>query len=165
MIVTDTSALISLATTDVFGTFLDEFEIHTTETVVQELEETATYDDQHGAAASAVLDSVDDDHISVYAPANASIESTRIDPGEASCLAIERELHPDFLLTDDLRALPELQTLSEAQVAISPIVLRALVKRGCLTNEAAQAQLDLLSRTRGWLGTPIFHRAQQLFED
>lgn len=34
-----------------------------------------------------------------------------------------------------------------------------------VTNEEARAQLDLLIKTRGWLGTPIFHRARKLFED
>lgn len=163
MIVADTSALISLATTDVLETVLDEFELHTTEAVVTELEETASYDDQHGTAAAAVLEALD--CVTVHESEDASLETSRIDQGEASCLALEAALEPAFLLTDDLRALPELQALSNAQVAISPIVLRALVKRDVLTNEEARNQLATLIRTRDWLGTPIYRRALELFED
>lgn len=163
MIVADTSALISLATTDVLETVLQEFDIHTTETVVSELEETATYDDQHGTAAAVVLECLDEVNVHTYD--DPSLETSRIDEGEASCLALEADMEPTFLLTDDLQAVPELQALSDATVAISPIVLRALVTREALTNEEAKAQLDTLIRTRDWLGTPIYRRAQQLFED
>lgn len=163
MIVADTSALISLATTDVLEIVLEAFEIHTTETVVTELEETAAYDDTHGTAATAVLEAIDG--VYVHESEDASLETSRIDQGEASCLALESTREPAFLLTDDLRALPELQTLSDAQVAISPIVLRALVTRDVLTNEDARVQLDTLIRTRDWLGTPIYRRAQEWFEE
>jgi hypothetical protein len=63
-----------------------------------------------------------------------------------------------------VRALPELQALSDAQVAVSPIALRALVIRGLITNEEARDQLDQLLRTRDWLESPIYRRAQQLFD-
>jgi rRNA-processing protein FCF1 len=38
MIVADTSALISIAAINLLDTFLTEFDIHTTETVIEELE-------------------------------------------------------------------------------------------------------------------------------
>lgn len=50
MIVSDTSSLISLATGDLLEVFLKEFEVHTTETVMRELEETQEYDDIHATA-------------------------------------------------------------------------------------------------------------------
>lgn len=162
MLVADTSALISLATTDVFETVLAEFEIHTTETVVQELEATATFADAHGTAATVVLEHID--RLTIHDRVDTSLESSRIDPGEASCLALEREIGAAFFLTDDLRALPELQAGSTATVAISPIVLRALVKRDALSDQEAAAQLDHVIETRGWLGTPIYRRAKRLFE-
>ena len=59
MIVSDTSSLILLATGDLLGVFLDEFKVHTTETVIQELEETQEYDDIHATAAEEVLDNID----------------------------------------------------------------------------------------------------------
>lgn len=162
MIVADTSALISLATADVLPTVLDEFDIHTTQAVVNELKETAEYDDSHGIAATHVLDHLTT--ITVH-ETTGDVQSTRIDDGETSCLALEHEIDASFFLTDDLRALPELQTLTEAQVAISPIVLRALVKRGILTNDEATDRLDQIAMTRDWIGAPIYRRAHDLFHE
>lgn len=163
MIVADTSALVSLATANTLEHVLDEFDVHTTATVVAELEDTAAYDDAHAQGADHVLQQLDG--ITVHEVDDIGVQSSRIDEGEASCLALEDELDPSFLLTDDLRALPELQTLTDAQVAISPIVLKALVKRTVFTDSEAKERLDRLAETRDWLGAPIYRRAQALFDD
>lgn len=163
MIVADTSALISLTIADSLITVLDEYDVHTTQTVVDELEDTAAYDDSHGQAAANALHHVD--QMTVHEATDPSVSSTRIDDGEASCLALADELEAAFLLTDDLRALPELQAVTEAQVAISPIVLKALVTRNVFTKAEAEERLDHLAATRDWLGAPIYRRAQQLFND
>lgn len=163
MIVADTSALISLSTADVLETVLAEFEVHTTTDVVDELEETAEYDEVHGSAAAAVVEQIDG--LTVHGAQNASIRSSRIDAGEASCLALDQDISPEFLITDDLRALPELQTVATADVAISPIVLKALVRRDVLNREEARSKLDRLAHSRDWLGAPIYRRARRLFDE
>lgn len=163
MIVVDTSALISLSIADSLTTVLDEYDVHTTQIVAEELEDTAAYDDSHGQAADDVLHHVD--QMTVHEATDPAVSSTRIDDGEASCLALADELGTAFLLTDDLRALPELQAVTDAQVAISPIVLTALVTRNVLTTAEAEERLDRLAETRDWLGAPIYRRAQQLFND
>lgn len=161
MIVADTSALVSLATVDVLDTVLAEFEVHTTEPVVEELEDTADYEDRHGEAARAVLD--DRDRFESHEMAE-TLESSRIDSGEGSCALLTRRLDAEFLITDDLRALPELQAASDAEVAFSPILLKALVKRDVLETERALTKLDRLAEQRSWLGQPIYRRARDLFE-
>ena len=161
MIVDDTSALVSLASVHVLDTVLTEFDVHTTETVVGELEDTAAYDDRHGDAAQVVLDSrerLDSHEIAER------LESSRIDRGEGSCALLTRAIDAEFLITDDLRALPELQTASDAEVAISPIVLKALVERGTIETGEALEKLDRLAQQRSWLGQPIYTRARDLFE-
>lgn len=162
MIVADTSALVSLATVDVLTTVLDEFDVHTTEPVVEELSDTADYDDTAAQAAQHTLQQRDS--ITVHATDQPNFESSRIDRDEASCIALTQELKTDFLITDDLRALPELQTLVAAQVAISPIVLKALVKRGVLMTEDAELLLEEMAESRDWLEAPIYRRARHLFE-
>lgn len=162
MIVADTSALVSLATAGLTDVVLSEFDVHTSETVVAELEATAEYDDPHGAAAGRVLDALD--RIEVHDVGDEPPESSRIDAGEGSAVVLARESGAQFLLTDDLRALPELQSLVDAEVAISPIVLRALVDRGVLDEDEAVARLDRLADRRDWLGAPIYRRARRLFE-
>jgi len=161
MIVADTSALVSIASTDLLDTFLTEFDVHTTETVVEELEATAGYDDPHADAAGSVLDNLD--RIRIHHVQD-EFESSRTDAGEGSCALLTGDIEAEFLLTDDLRALPELQTVAESSVAISPIVLRALVKRDVLEREQALDKLDELADQRNWLGAPIFRRARALLE-
>lgn len=163
MIVVDTSALISLATADALSLVAREFDSCTTELVLEELENTAEYDDAHGKAARQVLE--ERSHISVHETTEPSFESSRVDAGEGSCVALVREREADFLVTDDFRALPELQNLVDVQVAISPILLKALVKRGVLDRPDARRRVELLAENRGWLGTPIYRRARALFEE
>lgn len=162
MIVADTSALVSVATAEVLETVVAEFDIHTTERVVSELRDTAEYGDRHGTAAADVLDHLDD--LTVHSVETA-MTTARIDAGEGSCVVLTDEIDAPFLLTDDLRALPELENATDAQVAISPLLLRALVTRGELDRATARDRLDVLARRRDWLGAPIYRRAKRLFEE
>lgn len=161
MIVADTSSILSLTSIDLLETLLTEFDVHVTELVIEELEETSEYDDRHGDAARTALDNRD--RITVH-EIPGEFRSSRVDDGEGSCALLTKEIDAEFLLTDDLRALPELETIAEAKVAISPIVLKALIRRGILTDEAATEKLDELAETRDWLGAPIYRRARALFE-
>jgi predicted nucleic acid-binding protein len=162
MIVVDTSAFISISIADILKPVLDEYDVHTTQHVVDELRTTADYDDVHGTAADHVLAKTQ--HISVHEVNDPEVQTSRIDEGEATCIQVAQRRKADFLITDDLRALPELQQLTDAQVAISPILLRALVKRNVLTNHEAKDRLEEVAASRDWLGAPIYRRAQQLFE-
>jgi predicted nucleic acid-binding protein len=161
MLVVDTSAFISLAVGDVLEVVVDEFDVVTTETVLEELRATAEYDDQHGHGSSRALDM--GDRFTTVSVADDGLVTSRIDEGEASCVAVAREVDAAFLITDDYRALPELQELVSAEVALSPIVLRALVKRGALDEEEARAAFETIADGRDWLGAPIYRYAQRLF--
>lgn len=163
MIVVDTSAFISLSIADVLVLVLEEYDVHTSQLVLDELEKTAEYDDIHGIAAGAVLDVREE--FDVHDVDVGEFETSRIDRGEASCVQLVKDSKADFLITDDLRALPELQHLTDAQVAISPILLRALVERGVLERDDARSKLQQVARSRDWLGAPIYRRAQRLFEE
>ena len=162
MIVADTSAFITLASTDVLELVLEEFDVHTSKLVIEELEDTAEYNDRHGTAADQVLQYRD--RFTVHEASRTEFQSSRIDEGEGSCADLARNLEADFLITDDLRALPELQTLSNTHVAISPIVLNALVKRNVLDEAAALETLENAAESRDWLESPIYRRAKDLFE-
>lgn len=161
MIVADRSALISIASIDFLDTFLTEFNVHTTETVIEELEETSEYDDRHGDAAQTVLDNLN--RINTH-QVKGEFTSSRVDQGEGSCALLTNKIKAEFLITDDLRALPELRNVADAQAAISPIVLKALVKRDVLEQDEAVSKLGELAEQRDWLGAPIYRRAKNLFE-
>jgi predicted nucleic acid-binding protein len=159
----DTSALVSLATADTLDLLLVEFDVHTTTVVSTELEATAAHDDASGAGATRVLER--QDRLTVHDIDRAAVPtSSRVDTGEGSCCLVSDRLEADFLLTDDLRALPELERLTDARVAISPIVSRALVERGALDRAEATARLETLAEARDWLGAPIYRRARRLFD-
>ena len=162
MIVADTSALITLASIDLLDSVLSEFDIHTTETVMRELEETSEYEDRHGKAAQNVLDQIH--RIVVHETEGTNRQSSRIDEGEATTIELANNKEADFLITDDLRALPELQTLVRANVAISPLILKALIERDVLEEEEAVEKLDQAAANRDWLNAPIYRRAKKLFE-
>jgi hypothetical protein len=49
-------------------------------------------------------------------------------------------------------------------VAISPILLRAVVKRDRLEEREARETPEELTAHRDWLGGPIYRRALELFE-
>ena len=162
MIVVDTSAFISLTAARTLDVFLEEFDIHTTETVIEELEDVAQYSDETASHAEQVLDSRD--RITVHDIETAEFQSSRIDDGEGSCIQLTRNTNADFLITDDLRALPELQTLTETRIAISPIVLKALVQRNVLEREEALTRLEEAAEQRDWLNAPIYRKARELFD-
>lgn len=163
MIVADTSALVTLSAAEVLDLVVAEFQVHTTATVEEELRATASYDDAHAVAARKCLDRIDG--VEVQTVEFETFESARVDDGEGSCLELARREEAVFFLTDDLRALPELEALTEAQVAISPIVLRALVERGALEPAVASDRLDAVAETRDWLGSPIYRRARSLLTE
>jgi hypothetical protein len=162
MVVVDTSSPATLATTDLLTTVLDEYDVHTTDAVVGELEDTAEYDDEHGAAARTVLDNRN--RLTVHGTSDREFRSSRIDGGEGSCALRGHRCDADFLVTDDLRALPELQPITTFQVAITPILLKTLVERERLDEEDALEKLDGMAESRDWLGAPIHRRARRLFE-
>lgn len=162
MLVVDTSAFVSLAVGCVLDHTLDEFDVVTTASVVEELEETAAYDDRHGRGAATVLDA--SEAFRVVDACGSQFVTSRIDAGEASCVAAVRELDAAFFITDDYRALPELRTVVDAEVALLPIVLRALVERDVLAEPDARTRLDAIVEGRDWLGAPIYRYARQLFD-
>ena len=162
MIVVDTSALITIASINLLDPVLTEYDVHTTETVIEELEETAEYDDVHGQAAQTVLDQLN--RIKVHKKNEPRFQSSRIDDGEGSTVTLANEKQAEFLITDDLRALPELQTVATSKVVISPILLKALVKREILEQEEAVAKLEEAAKNRDWLESPIYRKAKSLFQ-
>ncbi|AXG07607.1 hypothetical protein DU500_14875 [Haloplanus rubicundus] len=163
MIVADTSALVSLTAADTLDLLLEEFDVHTTETVIKELEDLASYGDKTAEHAQQVLGRKE--RTTIREVDTLEYQSSRVDEGEGSCIQLTRDIAADFLITDDLRALPELQTLTETRIAISPIVLKALVERGVLARGEALERLDDAAEERDWLEAPIYRRARGLFDE
>lgn len=89
----------------------------------------------------------------------------RIDEGEGSCALLTRQKQADFLITDDIRALPELQKLTDVTVAISPIVLKAMVKLNLLKEKEAKQFVEEIAESRDWLGAPTYTEQRNSFSN
>lgn len=161
MLVIDTSAFLSLASVKLLETVLEEYEVHTTEAVYEELQNTAEYEDIHAKAAEKAIKLSSE--FQSHKVETGDFESSRIDKGEYSCVVLANQLETEYVLTDDFRALPELKSLADCQVAISPIMLKALVKRNKLSKKKAKQKLDTLAENRNWLGSPIYRHAKKMF--
>ncbi len=162
MLVVDTSAFISLGTCGLTQIFLKEFEINTSQAVIKELEEISEYDDREAKAAQEVLDQKK--MIDIHEVGESGdFKHSRIDRGEGSCAVLAKNLGSDFLVTDDIRALPYLKNISSTKVVISPIVLKALVKRDVMTEKEAMRKVEIMMNARDWFETPIYEKALELF--
>jgi predicted nucleic acid-binding protein len=131
--------------------------------VIEELEDLASYGDKTAEHADKVL--IRKDQITVHEVETREYQSSRVDEGGGSCIQLTRNHDAGFLITDDLRSLPEIQTLTETRIAISPIVLKALVKRGVLDKQEALERLEEAAEERDWLEAPIYRRARELFNE
>jgi len=161
MLVIDTSGLISLASINILETVIEEYEVHVTREVVEELNETANYEDSHAESSEKALEKISDTEI--HELDVGEFESSRVDKVEYSCVLLANKIEADFVITDDFRSLPELKSLIDSQIAISPIMLKALVKRDLIQESEARQMLEELAENRNWLGAPIYRHAQKLF--
>jgi len=163
-LVADTSALVSLASVSLLSLVLSEFDVVVTDIVLGELKAMSTFDDAHGRAANLVLENIDSMRV-LNASDYQRFMTSRIDSGEASCLEIIDSGRCDYLLTDDFRALGEIEKQIGDVVLLSPIILKVLVMRGIIGKSEALAKLGEIARKRDWLGRPIYRYAMRYFDE
>jgi predicted nucleic acid-binding protein len=151
-----------LASVSLLPLVLNEFNVVVSDVVAQELREMSTYADLYGTAANEVLMNID--RIQVKKTLNYQrFKTSRIDAGEASCMEIIESREQDYLLTDDFRALGEIEKLIGDRVVLSPIILKVLVIRGRIDKHQALTKLDEMAEKRDWLGRPIYKYAKSYF--
>jgi Arc/MetJ-type ribon-helix-helix transcriptional regulator len=74
----------------------------------------------------------------------------------------ERSLK-DYLLTDDFRALGEIEKQIGERVVLSPFILKVLVIRGIIDERQALTKLEEMAEKRDWLERPIYRYARKYF--
>lgn len=162
-LVADASALVSLASVSLLSLVLNEFDVVVSDVVVRELKEMCTYANSHGNAANEVLRNID--RIKEKKASNYQrFKTSRIDAGEASCLELIESGEQDYLLTDDFRALGEIEKQIGEMVVLSPIILKVLALRGIIDKRQALTKLDEMAERRDWFGRPIYRYAKKYFE-
>ena len=162
LIVADTSALVSLGTVvdaspNPLDYLLDSHDIVIPEQVVDELAETASYDDFSGEGAQAILD-----RRSAFEVRAVELDETfPLDDGENAAVTLANEIDATQLLCDEFNRLALIHaSLAETRLVTTPIMLTALVRNNALSPDAADAFLAEMSAARSWSANSYVERAK-----
>lgn len=165
-IVADTSALISLGTVadttpNPLDLLLDSHDVILPEQVVDELTETASYDDTSGEAAQVVLD-----RQATFEVRSVELDETfPLDDGENAAVTLANEVDAVQLLCDEFNRLALIHaSLADTRLVTTPIVLTALARNDVLSPNAAEAFLDEMSDARSWSANTYVARARSTLQ-
>lgn len=162
LIVADTSALVSLGAVaegslNPLDLLLDSHTVVVPEQVVDELTETASYDDASGEAARAVLD-----RRSSFEVRSVELDETfPLDDGENAAVTLANEIDAVQLLCDEFNRLAIVHaSLAETRLVTTPILLTALVRNDELSPDTAEAVVTEMSDVRSWSSNAYVERAK-----
>ena len=152
LVVTDTSALVSLGTVanhekSPLNVLLDEHHVVIPEQVVSELGETASYEDRSGDAAQAVLDRLPEFDVRT----TELDEKFPLDDGENAAVTLANDLDTTQFLCDEFNRLALIHaSLADTRLVTTPTLLTALVRNDLLAPVDAADLLSKMSDTRSW---------------
>ncbi|MDS0298654.1 hypothetical protein NDI76_07860 [Halogeometricum sp. S1BR25-6] len=162
LLVADTSALVSLGTVaddspNPLDLLLDSHTVVVPKQVVDDLTETASYDDASGEAAQAVLD-----RRSAFETRSVELDETfPLDDGENAAVTLANEVEAAQLLCDEFNRLALVHaSLTETRLVTTPSLLTALVRNGALSSDAAEGLLAAMSEARSWSSNSYVKRAK-----
>jgi predicted nucleic acid-binding protein len=162
LLVADTSALVSLGTVadsspNPLDLLLDSHTVVVPEQVIDELTETASYDDAPGEAAQAVLD-----RQSAFEVRSVELDETfPLDDGENAAVTLANEVDAVQLLCDEFNRLALVHaSLAETRLVTTPILLTALVRNDALSPDDAETLLAEMSDARSWSSNSYVERAK-----
>ncbi|SHH66193.1 PIN domain-containing protein [Halobaculum gomorrense] len=165
-VVADTSALVSLGIAadldvDPLAIALDKYTVLVPTVVVDELEEVASYDDDHGRAAGRVLDRME-----AFSTRSVELDAEfPLDDGENAAVTLANEEDADLLLCDEFNRLGLIHaSLVDTRLVTSPTLLSVFVRNGWTSSTEAQTVLDAISSARSWDANSYVQRARSLLE-
>jgi len=163
-LVADTSGLVSLGVVadrepDPLAACLAAYEVWVPATVVDELRETASYDDEHGQAAGAVLDRADE----MTVESVALDADFPLDDGENAAVTLANDADATLLLCDEFTRLGLVHaSLADTRLVTTPTLLSVLVRTDRLSPADARDLLDAISGARSWEENSYVQRARTL---
>lgn len=167
ILVADTSGLVSLGIVAGEGTnplalCIERYGVLAPDIVVDELEDVASYDDEHGHAASAVLQ-----HTDSVTTRSVSLDSEfPLDDGENAAVTLANETDAALLLCDEFNRLGLIHaSLADTRLVTTPTLLSVLVRQGQLDSDQALELLDSMSEVRSWKNNSYVQRARSLLSD
>jgi len=165
-IVADTSALVSLGVvvedeSASLSRLTNHHGLVVPERVIDELEETAAYEDHSGAAAQAVLARRSE----LDVRASTLDETFPLDNGENAAVTLANQIHATQFLCDEFNQLALIHaSLADTRLLTTPILLVTLVRGGTLAPEAAIELLERMSEARSWDENTYVERARSTLQ-
>lgn len=168
-IVDDTSALISLAITDIF-TFTQDFEFKIPKEVHNELNLMKHYRDKDGSNAARIIKNLDKWNIGVLnikdkQKLNTLLKDPLIDKGEAESLILALEQEIEDLISDDLKSINVLNKHNENKINISSSVLIPTILHNAnkITRKQAKQAVIQIGKYRKW-NEELFKESLELID-
>jgi predicted ribonuclease YlaK len=165
-VVADTSALVSLGiVADADWNPLDHLLANHTlvlpARVIDELDDTAAYDDASGTAAERVLDrqsALDVRHASLD-------DSFPLDDGENAAIVVANECDATQFLCDEFNQLALVHaSLIDTRLVTTPLLLVAFVQNGAVSASTAQRLIERMADARSWSNNTYVERATAVLE-
>jgi predicted nucleic acid-binding protein len=166
VLVADTSSLVSLGTVadadpDPLSFCLGDYQVTVPDAVLKELREVAAYDDDHGRAATAVLDRAAD-----MAVRSVGLDDDfPLDDGENAAVTLANEVDAALLLCDEFTHLGLVHaSLADTRLVTTPTLLSMFVRNDRLSSDDALALLEAIAAVRSWDANSYVQRARSLLE-
>lgn len=165
-VIADTSALVSLGTVgdgepSPLHLLETEYELLVPNEVYRELDEIASYDDEHGSGAKNVLGLLTENK-------RRTVELDRefpLDDGENAAVSLANERGSDLLLCDEFNSLGLIHaSLADTRLVTTPTLLSSLTRQGVLSSEEAISVLDSIAAARSWEENSYVQRARSHLE-
>lgn len=164
-ILADTSALVSLEIKHLVSQASKVIQFSTSDGVCEELKEIAEFDDVHGISARDVLKLVESGIIAVSNAHPRKEHTENIDLGEAEILTLAEPGGYDYIITDDVKALPYMKSKAKVKVLTSAFVIRLLYDLNLLSRDDAMGSIKEISASRDWYGGVLETISYKYFED
>ena len=88
-----------------------------------------------------------------------------IDRGEAEVLTLSESGDYDYIITDDVKALPYIKSVAKVKVLTSAFVIRLLYDINALSRQEALNSIKEISASRDWYGGILETISYRYFED
>ena len=164
-ILADTSALVSLEIKHLV-TLASEFVQFSISTgVYEELKEIATFEDAHGISAKDVLELVNKGIVEVKSVNVRKEHTENIDMGEAETLTLAESGKYDYIITDDVKAMPYMKSSARVKILTSVFVIRLLYDLNILSRKDALDSITKISASRDWFGGVLETISYKYFDD
>ncbi len=164
-ILADTSALVSLEIKHLVALSSKFVQFSISTGVCEELKEIAKFEDVHGRSAKDVLELVDKGIIEVKSVNARKEHIESIDMGEAEILTLGESGKYDYIITDDVKAMPYMKSVARVKVLTSVFVIRLLYDLKLLSRHEALDSIKQISTSRDWYGGILETVAYKYFDD